>query len=200
MQEIKSRSSFLCDDRRRLGTARGERGLHPTGTTSGARSGRRRSKSCGRGRGAALRLGPPVDPPTRRAPRRRGLCDSHDGDRAAFHPLPEPTDEQPARVTARIVRREFVLLRDGGVLCDNEGGLQVEDERSALDACRAAVVESRIAVGWSRDSRGGGAERYRPICRFSSSTARRHRARLSLDRAATDGRHRSEANRSIWLR
>jgi hypothetical protein len=37
-------------------------------------------------------------------------------DRATFHPLPAPTDEQLARVTARIIRRVLALLQARGLL------------------------------------------------------------------------------------
>ncbi|MBK8974672.1 MAG: transposase [Planctomycetes bacterium] len=70
-----------------------------------------------------------------------------DRDRASFHALPAPTDEQLARVTARIVRRVLTLLRGRGLLRDDGGGLQLDDERSALDACQAAAVRGRIAFG-----------------------------------------------------
>ncbi|MBK8976552.1 MAG: transposase [Planctomycetes bacterium] len=68
-------------------------------------------------------------------------------DRATFHPLPAPTDEQLARVTARIVRRVLALLRDPGFLRDDGGSRQLDDERSALDACQAAAVQGRMAFG-----------------------------------------------------
>ncbi|MBK8979135.1 MAG: transposase [Planctomycetes bacterium] len=66
---------------------------------------------------------------------------------ASFHPLPAPTDEELAGATARIVRRVLALLRDRGLLREDGDGLQLEDERSALDACQAAAVQGRIAFG-----------------------------------------------------
>ncbi|MBK8974783.1 MAG: transposase [Planctomycetes bacterium] len=53
-------------------------------------------------------------------------------DRATFHPRPAPTDEQLARVTARIDRRVRALLRDRGLLQDDGGGLQLDGERHPL--------------------------------------------------------------------
>jgi hypothetical protein len=69
--------------------------------------------------------------------------------RARFHPLPAPSDAEVALVTEQIARRVVRLLRREGHVADPDAPADagVDDELSPLDACQAAAVQGRIALG-----------------------------------------------------
>ena len=69
--------------------------------------------------------------------------------RARFQPLPAPTDAEVALVTEQIARRVLRLLRREGHVADPDAPADagVDDELSPLDACQAAAVQGRIALG-----------------------------------------------------
>jgi ribosomal protein S27E len=75
-------------------------------------------------------------------------CDAF-APRAQFHPLPDPTDAEVARVTGQIAARVMRLLRREGHLPEPDAPAEdgVDEEPSTLDACQAAAVQGRVALG-----------------------------------------------------
>jgi len=67
--------------------------------------------------------------------------------RASFHALPAPSDAQIARLTEKIARQVHRLLAAEGKLRDDGDGILLDGEASVLDACQAAAVQGRIALG-----------------------------------------------------
>ena len=75
-------------------------------------------------------------------------CSSSE-DEARFHALPAPTDAEVARVTAQIAQRVHRLLVREGLAPDPDAPADSDSDAdpSPLDACQAAAVHGRIALG-----------------------------------------------------